>query len=130
MFCKNCGKEINDDAKFCPECGARLLEYANIESKSNPESERHFNAMCLAGIIVSGISVFFNFYGLLGIAGLILSYMGYKAVKRSAEKGKELAIVGMVIGTVTTIIGLVSLIYLSYLYSAGISIISGLLAEI
>lgn len=23
MFCKNCGKEIADETKFCPECGAR-----------------------------------------------------------------------------------------------------------
>ena len=21
MFCKNCGKQIDEDAKFCPECG-------------------------------------------------------------------------------------------------------------
>ena len=21
MFCKNCGKEIEEDVKFCPECG-------------------------------------------------------------------------------------------------------------
>lgn len=25
MFCKNCGKEIADDAKFCPSCGASLV---------------------------------------------------------------------------------------------------------
>lgn len=22
MFCKNCGKEMRDDARFCPNCGA------------------------------------------------------------------------------------------------------------
>lgn len=24
MFCKNCGKEIDDGAKFCPSCGASV----------------------------------------------------------------------------------------------------------
>lgn len=24
MFCKNCGKEISDDTKFCPNCGAAV----------------------------------------------------------------------------------------------------------
>ena len=24
MFCDNCGKEIPDDAKFCPECGVMV----------------------------------------------------------------------------------------------------------
>ena len=24
MFCKNCGKQIDDDSKFCSECGASV----------------------------------------------------------------------------------------------------------
>lgn len=24
MFCINCGKQINDGSKFCPECGAKI----------------------------------------------------------------------------------------------------------
>ena len=24
MFCKNCGKEVSDGTKFCPNCGAQL----------------------------------------------------------------------------------------------------------
>lgn len=24
MFCKNCGKQIDDDSKFCPECGGSV----------------------------------------------------------------------------------------------------------
>ena len=24
MYCRFCGKQIPDQAKFCPECGARL----------------------------------------------------------------------------------------------------------
>lgn len=23
MFCKNCGKQMENNARFCPECGAR-----------------------------------------------------------------------------------------------------------
>ena len=33
MFCKNCGKEIEDGAKFCPSCGA-TQEVANHEHSS------------------------------------------------------------------------------------------------
>ncbi len=29
MFCRKCGKEINDDAKFCPFCGMYLAEEEN-----------------------------------------------------------------------------------------------------
>lgn len=26
MFCKNCGKEIDDNSKFCQYCGAKIVE--------------------------------------------------------------------------------------------------------
>lgn len=26
MYCSNCGKELNDGVKFCPECGASVME--------------------------------------------------------------------------------------------------------
>ena len=31
MFCENCGKEIPNDAKFCPECGAPIGDPAETE---------------------------------------------------------------------------------------------------
>ena len=33
MFCKNCGAEMNDTAKFCPKCGADITG----ESKKSVE---------------------------------------------------------------------------------------------
>ena len=34
MFCKKCGKQIADDSKFCPECGASF-ESNNAASPAN-----------------------------------------------------------------------------------------------
>ena len=31
MICKNCGKQLNDSAKFCPECGAKLEDQIEAE---------------------------------------------------------------------------------------------------
>ena len=31
MFCENCRKEIPEDAKFCPECGAKISEVTGYE---------------------------------------------------------------------------------------------------
>ena len=30
MFCKNCGHEISDDAKFCSNCGTKVEVDENI----------------------------------------------------------------------------------------------------
>lgn len=32
MFCKNCGKEIDEDARFCPECGTALIAAAQVNA--------------------------------------------------------------------------------------------------
>ena len=41
MFCENCGKELNDNVKFCGNCGARVkIEVENVvktESEAVPE---------------------------------------------------------------------------------------------
>lgn len=35
MNCKNCGNEINKDAKFCAKCGTNLFEKAKEENKKD-----------------------------------------------------------------------------------------------
>jgi TM2 domain-containing membrane protein YozV len=34
MFCPKCGKETVDNSAFCASCGARLIEEADVSSKS------------------------------------------------------------------------------------------------
>ena len=35
MYCKNCGKQIDDDAKFCPECGGAVASRSTDADVSN-----------------------------------------------------------------------------------------------
>lgn len=35
MFCKNCGKEISENTKFCPECGVSQIADGKIEEAVN-----------------------------------------------------------------------------------------------
>lgn len=37
IFCTNCGKEIDDDSKFCPFCGAAVVENQEAESENKEE---------------------------------------------------------------------------------------------
>ena len=37
MFCKNCGKEIDDNAYVCPYCGVKV-EHANESTKLDADS--------------------------------------------------------------------------------------------
>lgn len=35
MFCKNCGKEIDDKAAVCPHCGVAQSEQQPIDDSGN-----------------------------------------------------------------------------------------------
>ena len=85
MFCKNCGKDIDDNAVVCPNCGVATDNMA----KSTPVPTQK-NTIALVGFI-------FSFFG--GLIGLICSIMGLVNSKKPeyAGDGKGLAIAGIII---------------------------------
>ena len=36
MFCKECGEQIDDDSKFCPECGAAQEQRPEADADAEP----------------------------------------------------------------------------------------------
>lgn len=122
MFCSNCGKEIKDGATFCPECGAaqqgttppptsNVGNYAAPTSQSTAQ-KAPYNMMCIVGLVISGISLLLNFWGLVGIAGTIVSVIGLNSCKQKNENGKALAIIGIVIGVFSILYGLIAILSL------------------
>lgn len=123
-FCQNCGKEIGDGFGFCPNCGTKIEasekskneeceNASNSEQKSQNQSNNQekdienigkINPFCIAGLVVSGLSVFLRFYGIIGVVGFIISLIGYKQVKHSKENGKILSIIGIAVGAVTSVV--------------------------
>ena len=106
MFCKNCGKEVNDNAVICPNCGVATDNYnksaAPVEQKNN---------MALIGFILS----FF-----VSIAGLIISIIAYKNAKKPEYNGdgKGFALAGIIISAVSmggALIGVIA--YIGVLFS-------------
>lgn len=65
MFCSNCGKEIDENSKFCQYCGANFSSKGNDAQKNVVHNE---NNGCLAqiGSIIGGfilLSIIFNIGG-------------------------------------------------------------------
>lgn len=122
MFCVNCGKKIGDGSTFCPECGAAQPRIAppfasstgNYSNPVNPSvvQKAPYNMMCIVGLVISGISLFLNFFGLVGIAGTIVSVIGLISCKQKNENGKALAVIGIVIGAYSILYGLVAILSL------------------
>ena len=96
MFCSSCGKQIPDGSGFCPECGATQRGAAaqpssyttNTGSSANMEngsasgntgaaSQGKLHPMSIAGIILAGISLFFNPVLILSTVSAVLCRAGW-----------------------------------------------------
>ncbi len=84
MFCKNCGKEIDDNAYVCLHCGAKIKE-------ENSFFEPNTNGIAIAGFICS----FF-----IPLLGWIFGGIGLSRANKRNGKGKNLSIAALVIATV------------------------------
>ena len=136
MFCKNCGKQFEDGTKFCPECGTAQDASANAaesakEENANSHSDslgktaaddavskrtdgtpiiENTNPLCIAGLVLTVLMLFFNSYGIVGFAAIVLSFLGYKAAKKNGQKGTMLAIVCMAVAGIVSLIFVIRLI--------------------
>ena len=45
MYCRNCGKEINDSAVFCPDCGKPVNK--NLSNQESQKTEKHELPKCV-----------------------------------------------------------------------------------
>lgn len=91
-FCPNCGKQLDDNAVLCPQCGTTFQngnQTTYVEKKSN--------GMAVAGFILS------FFFALLG---LIFSIIGLKKSKET-NSGKGLSIAGIIISTLNMVVGFI-----------------------
>lgn len=109
------------DRSFVPNAGlySQMILQKNAVYSSNPNNSTNhystvrkaqYNIMCIVGLVVSCISLLLNFWGLVGIAGTIISVIGLTNCTRRNENGKILAIIGIVIGVFSIIYALVVLL--------------------
>ena len=78
MFCKNCGKEIPDNATFCTYCGAQTgmaqpgYQQPQYQQSQYRQSDKNKLAAGLFGILLGGLGIH-KFY--LGKVGLGIVYI-------------------------------------------------------
>ncbi len=90
MFCKICGKEINDQAVICPHCGCQVKETAGANTDVNK-----VNVLCIIGFVLSLVSLLISLVGIVAIAGLVLSIIGVNQTIKNNQKLKGLGIAGI-----------------------------------
>ena len=124
MFCKNCGKEVDSDAKFCPKCGKVIDEEINKSENQTDNNQKNVSAGTYNTISIIGF--IFSFF--MSLVGLILSIIGYKQAKKEGG-ATALAVAGIIISSISLFIEVVYVIF--YIIYAGdmIAIINSDLPE-
>ena len=97
MFCKNCGKEIDDKAAICVYCGV-ATGVGNPNDRQ--EQTRRVNSFGIAGFVLSILSLWLGiYYCLASILGIVLSGIGIAKGKECRFNG--LAVAGLIIGIIS-----------------------------
>ena len=119
MKCPSCGAEFTNNETFCTSCGARLdgtnqTPTGIAQNESTPATSQQpnnvntkTNGLAIGGFVLSLVA-FAIATILLAPISAILSSVALTQVQKSGEKGKGLAIAGIVIsiaGIVIVIIG-------------------------
>ena len=134
MFCQKCGKEIPENAAFCPGCGDRIAQPAQpvqpvaqpvqpgVQSSENKGPVKcgpfYFprNPAAICSYYLGFASLLFCFF--TGIPALICGICGLVHAHRYPEgRGVGHSVFGIVMGSVTIVIGLIWLIFRWYCYS-------------
>ena len=77
MFCKNCGKQIADQAVYCIHCGV-ATDVPSPLTAQPVVCEKRTNGFAIAGFVLALIGVVFGYYSfdVVPLLGLIFSIVG------------------------------------------------------
>lgn len=97
MFCKNCGHQMDDNAKFCPTCGTHVLDdaQAQVDVEVVPASNANGSAYLQPSNTLAIVGFVFSF--LMPLIGLICSIIAYKNASNYEVQYKGLALAGIII---------------------------------
>lgn len=128
-FCPSCGQRITEEGLFCINCGYKFENnnhsqavvadnvtpnnYNNNVNVNAVQQQEASNGMATAGFVLGIVSLCCCCYtSFLGIVGLVFSIMGLNNSKNlPGNKGKGLAIAGIVLNSISVSIGLFSFIF-------------------
>ena len=131
MFCKYCGNQLNDGAKFCASCGAKVeenpttkqeTEQVNLTNELNITNEttqpnltistkKKYSGKSIAGFVLSLVGFIVAALP-CGILGIIFSSTSFNEIRTKNLKGRGLAIAGLVISIIDIFGGIINLVLL------------------
>lgn len=112
-FCTHCGKEVNERAVVCINCGCAVPDakaYSNrqMAQRTSGDMEKKAQTSLILGIVGIVFAWLFALVGhIVSIIGIVNGIKAYKETEKMA--GLTLSIIGEVCSIISSIIGAVTL---------------------
>ncbi len=100
MLCNKCGKEVDQNSRFCPNCGGEISNVNNVGNINNNSNEQ----INKEGKVNVGLAIL-SF--IIPIAGLIIFLVKKDSDKKNAKACGICALVSFVLGIIISIITVV-----------------------
>ncbi len=117
MFCAKCGKEMDDNVKFCPSCGAdaaapTISEPSQASFSEPAYSEQPESSGTGVGAMVCGIiSLVLCWIPIVGLVlGIVAVVLGGKGRQTLPPDKRGMALAGFIMGIIGMVIGIIMLI--------------------
>ena len=93
-----------------------MLGVLNLENNKDDQiitTKNSYNVFAIVGFVLGIISFFLNFFGIVGILAVVFSAIGLSQISKNQQKGKVLAILGIIFGAINIIYAIcaISLIF-------------------
>ena len=111
-FCPKCGTENTTNSKFCPNCGESMGEVTTNNAVVVNAGEKT-SGLAVAGFVTGLSSLLINIMGLVGLVDTILSAVGLTKTGPGKDKGRGMAVAGLILGILSVIYGVFQIIYYS-----------------
>ena len=106
MFCPNCGKELNDNVKFCDACGTEIIRTqepnADYVQPIILDEKPKNDGFAIASLVL-GIASLLCCGGITAILSVIFGAISISKSKRLNNKSNGMAIAGLVLGIVSLV---------------------------
>lgn len=101
-YCKKCGNQLSDNAKFCPGCGYQYVEKTKTTGTKTDNSKKLISdIVSVISICLGGIAVILSFlrtvFIWLGIVGVIISVIGIVLSRKMNGRTDIMPIIGLIL---------------------------------
>lgn len=113
MLCNNCGKEVPENAQFCPYCGSELIEEVfeptnEVYDQGQPENQSKTLLMGSIGVFLS----FLFFFGIpfVHIIGIFLGRQGIIYANQDKQYSSYYSKNGLLLSWIAVILGIFGIV--------------------